>query len=639
MIENNETSELPIQPLKEKQATENSNIINENEVAPVTEQVKWTRDKNGKLVNSSAVTQDDYAKDFATLLQETAEAGKRLSKEDRKTVVDKLKDKSVVPDTLQKYGDDIKTLDDFNDASAAGKLKTKASDVKQAKVEDKKDDIKATTEAKKQMETATKKPAVNTTTTTPEPVTTRSATTGYVDYSKVTPENYATNPNTTAKGLVQYLRDNGKTLEDAIKYVGISGNLDDRIANEYGYSVAELNNFKKNGIPNKKYKQSLFLDKETTDANKKRADELADIIDDPNASEINKANAKAELLNIQAVTAARNSTANIIGDAADAAKGTKDSAKKLVDAEYLDNLPKSLVAAYTSGRFGNPDSDEAKARLGYFILDNIATGLSNFRIGRSSPAFGDKQSKYDAYLSEELKNAVQRKNDTINKTNDATLEILKKGGMDQVDLDNAIAEWSKDETLSNYASQLDATKKANAVLAQKTLGEFLIGMSDEDKNAAAYAALLLSNGDVNQALPLLQSTGVDVDNFLKKLKETKMSDASLSKIAEKALDTQNQIKLQDNSTANSLKIAQDAFNKDVEKLDINYQNEMNKLKQELQNNKDMEQVKAEWADYLDKNTSWRHTGQDILKSGISVITETAKAYGSAGPKILESLIP
>ena len=173
MIENNETSELPIQPLKEKQATENSNIINENEVSPVAEQVKWTRDKNGKLVNSSAVTQDDYAKDFATLLQETAEAGKRLSKEDTKTVVDTLKDKSVVRDTLQKYGDDIKTLDDFNDASAAGKLKTKAADVKQAKVEDKKDDIKATTEAKKQMETATKKPAVNTTTTTPEPVTTR----------------------------------------------------------------------------------------------------------------------------------------------------------------------------------------------------------------------------------------------------------------------------------------------------------------------------------------------------------------------------------------------------------------------------------------------------------------------------------
>src|SRR5574344_622498 len=626
MIENNETSELPIQPLKEKQATENSNIINENEVSPVTEQVKWTRDKNGKLFNGSAVTQDDYAKDFATLLQETAEAGKRLSKEDRKTLVDTLKDKSVVRDTLQKYGDDIKTLDDFNDASAAGKLKTKSADVKQAKVEDKKDDIKATTEAKKQMETATKKPAVNTTTTTPEPVTTRSATTGYVDYSKITPENYAQNQNTTAKGLVQYFRDNGKTLEDAIKYVGITDNLDDRIANEYGYSVAELNNFKKNGIPNKKYKQSLFLDKETTDANKKRADELADIIDDPNASEINKANAKAELLNIQAVTAARNATANIIGDAADAAKGTKDSAKKLVDAEYLDNLPKSLVAAYTSGRFGNPDSDEAKARLGYFILDNIATGLSNFRIGRSSPAFGDKKSKYDTYLSEELKN-------------EATIERLKKGGMDQVDLDNAIAEWSKEETLSNYASQLDATKKANAVLAQKTLGEFLIGMSDEDKNAAAYAALLLSNGDVNQALPLLQSTGVDVDNFLKKLKETKMSDASLSKIAEKALDTQNQIKLQDNSTANSLKIAQDAFNKDVEKLDISYQNEMNKLKQELQNNKDMEQVKAEWADYLDKNTSWRHTGQDILKSGISVITETAKAIGSAVPKLIESLVP
>ena len=255
MIENNETSELPIQPLKEKQTSENSNIINFNEVAPVTEQVKWTRDKNGKLINDSAVTQDDYARDFATLLQETAEAGKRLSNEDKKTIVDPLKDKSVVGRTLQKYGNDIKTLDEFSDASAAGKLKTKAADVKQAKVEDKKDDIKSTTEAKKQMETATKKPAA-TTTTTPEPVTTRSATTGYVDYSKVTPENYATNPNTTAKGLVQYLRDNGKTLEDAIKFAGISDNLDDRISNEYGYSVAELNNFKKNGIPNKKYKQS-----------------------------------------------------------------------------------------------------------------------------------------------------------------------------------------------------------------------------------------------------------------------------------------------------------------------------------------------------------------------------------------------
>ena len=428
--------------------------------------------------------------------------------------------------------------------------------------------------------------------------------------------------------MVEYLKGkNGKITKEVLDYVGISDNLDGRIANAYGYSVAELNKMKKDGIPDSKFDRNRFISKGLSESQKKEADTLLDIIDDPNSTDIDKENAKARLLNIQAVSQSMNSVADIISNAANAAEQTKSSSKSLVDPQYLENLPKSLIQAYTSGKFGDPESDDAKARLGYFIMDNIATGLSNFRIARTSPAFGDKQSRYDKYLDTELTNAMQRKNDSINKINDSTLELLKKGGLNEVDFDNAVANWSKDVTLKNYTEQLNATQKAAAVLADKELGVFLSNLSQEDRNNASYAAILLAKGDVNEAIPMLMASGIDVDGYLDALAKTAKSDATMSKYVTMAINQKNALEQQNNATSNAIRQAQVNFDNDVAKLDISYQQEMNKLKQNLINGEELVKVQAEWNNWLDKKESWRKVGQSVVTSGLDVLKSTAEGLG------------
>ena len=142
--------------------------------------------------------------------------------------------------------------------------------------------------------------------------------------------------------MVKYLKGkNGKITKEVLDYVGISDNLDGRIANAYGYSVAELNKMKKDGIPDSKFDRSRFISKGLSESQKKEADSLLDIIDDPNSSDIDKENAKARLLNIQAVSQSMNSGADIISNAANAAEQTKSSSQSLVDPQYLENLPTS----------------------------------------------------------------------------------------------------------------------------------------------------------------------------------------------------------------------------------------------------------------------------------------------------------
>lgn len=587
------------------------------------EPVKYMKNKKtGKLEDLSAVTKDDYAKDFATYMQEAAENGTEISQDDEEEFISHL-GRGVIPEVLEKYN--VKTFTDFNKLSRQGKLKTPAAEVKKSKVADKKDELKTTNEAVKQMQADKSKPVQQ---KEQAPVNVPVQQISTIDYSSITPDKYNTTAGNNAKDMASYLKGkNNKLSNEVLSYVGVSDNLDNRLANEYGYSVSELKKMKKDGIPEQKYERSRFISKGLSDSQKKEADGLLDIIDDPNASDEDKANAKSRLLNIQAVSQSMNSGADIISGAANAAEQTKNSANAMVDTQYLENLPKSLVQAYTSGKFGEPDSDDAKSRLGYFILDNIATGLSNFRIGRSSPAFGDKQSKYNKYLDTELTNAIQRKNDSINNINIAALEIIKKGGLNETDFQNAIANWSKDETLSNYSTQLSATEKASAVLANKALGEFTANLPEQDRNYAAYGSMLLAKGDINEAVPILMASGIDVDGYLKAIQETAESDATMSKYATMALNQKNALEQQNNATNNAIRQAQAAFDNDVKKLDITYQQEMNKLKQELLNGEELVRVQAEWTNWLDKQTSWRKVGQSVVTGGLDVLKSTYEGLG------------
>ena len=608
---NNETISSSASNTIDSQPTVVENTIFEDSQKPATtEEVKFTKDKaTGKITNNDPNA--DYEQDLTDYIDNAIKNGEEITDEN---VSDLLKymgknGGDIVKRALNNHG--VNSFDALNKNIKSGKYSyNNNAETNKVKVEA---PAKNKTAKKVEAPVAETAPVQNIST---------------VDYTTITPDNYKNTSGTTAKDMVEYLKGkNGKITKEVLDYVGISDNLDGRIANAYGYSVAELNKMKKDGIPDSKFDRNRFISKGLSESQKKEADTLLDIIDDPNSTDIDKENAKARLLNIQAVSQSMNSVADIISNAAHAAEQTKSSSKSLVDPQYLENLPKSLIQAYKSGKFGNPESDDAKARLGYFIMDNIATGLSNFRIARTSPAFGDKQSRYDKYLDTELTNAMQRKNDSINKINDSTLELLKKGGLNEVDFDNAVANWSKDDTLKNYTEQLNATQKAAAVLADKELGVFLSNLSQEDRNNASYAAILLAKGDVNEAIPMLMASGIDVDGYLDALAKTAKSDATMSKYVTMAINQKNALEQQNNATSNAIRQAQVNFDNDVAKLDISYQQEMNKLKQNLLNGEELVKVQAEWNNWLDKKESWRKVGQSVVTSGLDVLKSTAEGLG------------
>ena len=85
-----------------------------------------------------------------------------------------------------------------------------------------------------------------------------------------------------------------------------------------------------------------------------------------------------------------------------------------VDDHYLDNLPKFLYKRYKDGEFGEPGSKDAKARLGYFIMNgvqNTLKGLSNSfaaNAGRA-PIFNDVTTDYDKLQNTNFANAMNNR--------------------------------------------------------------------------------------------------------------------------------------------------------------------------------------------------------------------------------------
>lgn len=162
-----------------------------------------------------------------------------------------------------------------------------------------------------------------------------------------------------------------------------------------------------------------------------------------------------------------------------------------IDDYYKENLPKAVWDMYKDG-------DITKQQLGYFILNGLGTGLINSSlIARgSSPTMESDLAKV---RREKLEGALDRYNKKRDETMTTTLEqmglnaeLLNKFNIDKDTLKNnkIFDEVSKSRDRKNIERTLKAYKLA---------GEYLEGLTDEQKSNVFMAIMAMNSNDGKSA--------------------------------------------------------------------------------------------------------------------------------------------
>ena len=399
----------------------------------------------------------------------------------------------------------------------------------------------------------------------------------------------------------------------------------------------------------KEYKDNHFM----TAAEQERSDnviaEADKVINDLNASEADKNEAYTNKI----IENARQATAKTKSDEVEQDTNTaKDYAKgvgQVVDPEYAKNLPKTIIEAYNNGDFGTVGSDDAMDTLGYFILNTIGTGLTN-STQYFPGAYGGKGTQqtpaYQGMLSKELENAIQRKNDTINKKNDDARELVNKGAISQTSLNSAQNKWAQDQQQNVYAKTLEGYQQVAAALGDEVLGEYIQGL-DKDKAATlSLGNLLLNGGDAQKGAALfIQALGPEnAKEALGKISKAVSDNTAFTSKEKTILDAQNSQALAkvtaDAGADAAIKTAKGTLDTELAKMSATAQFEINKqiaiMQEKYALEKDLEKAKAGIQKELMQMQHKYNMTEDALKAAetmvVSVVGTGAKAAAMASDK-------
>jgi len=396
-------------------------------------------------------------------------------------------------------------------------------------------------------------------------------------------------------------------------------------------------------------KDNLFM----TAAEQEHSDnviaEADKVINDLNASEADKNEAYTNKI----IENARQATAKTKSDEVEQDTNTaKDYAKgvgQVVDPEYAKNLPKTIIEAYNNGDFGTVGSDDAMDTLGYFILNTIGTGLTN-STQYFPGAYGGKGTQqtpaYQGMLSKELENAIQRKNDTINKKNDDARELVNKGAISQTSLNSAQNKWAQDQQQNVYAKTLEGYQQVAAALGDEVLGEYIQGL-DKDKAATlSLGNLLLNGGDAQKGAALfIQALGPEkAKEALGKISKAVSDNTAFTSKEKTILDAQNSQALAkvtaDAGADAAIKTAKGTLDTELAKMSATAQFEINKqiaiMQEKYALEKDLEKAKAGIQKELMQMQHKYNMTEDALKAAetmvVSVVGTGAKAAAMASDK-------
>jgi hypothetical protein len=185
-----------------------------------------------------------------------------------------------------------------------------------------------------------------------------------------------------------------------------------------------------------------------------------------------------------------------IGDLSQAEKISSELGSKVgnIDPEYIKSLPKFLLQSYSEGDFGNPNSADAKARLGYFIINNLGTALSN----ASATIKGGQQtqSQWQQIQNTNLQQGLQRHNQLISDRVNNQIKILSTDATQQQSDRNELNKLYRDRVFKNYADMMDDDEVAYVFQTYKNIGKDIQGMTDSAKLALIQGMMMVKGGDL-----------------------------------------------------------------------------------------------------------------------------------------------
>ena len=245
---------------------------------------------------------------------------------------------------------------------------------------------------------------------------------------------------------------------------------------------------------------------------------------------------------------------------------------KSIDDHYLENLPTFLSTRYKNGEFGEPGSKDAKARLGYFIMNgvqNTLKGLSNSfaaNAGRA-PIFNDVTTDYDKLQNTNFANAMDNRWNKYKQETNHAIELASKRDMTEEEAYDSVKIISRNRRLQTAFNMMDEDQKLYLMNVTKEIGD-KIGSFNNDELIDFLIGAIIS-GD---KLTWQETAGIAIAKFgpdaVKKLKEGKNKVEGDSKTAGFGSNGKNKVTLSDGTKINpGITMNDDEYNQIVKKAD------------------------------------------------------------------------
>src|SRR5574344_2125686 len=215
------------------------------------------------------------------------------------------------------------------------------------------------------------------------------------------------------------------------------------------------------------------------------------------------------------------------------------------DAEYDENLPRSILNAWRAGKFGDKDSKDAKATRNYYIMDAISNGITNatrYIPGAYGRNDATSDSEFNTLIKKEAENAIERKNEKIKERNNTVRSAYKDAIGNDIDTNKKIQDLKTAGIWTSYDSKMDYDKQASKLLFTELLGDDIMKYSPEEKKKLAAGLSYAADGKYDKAAAVFAS---DDPNFAANLLKHASEDVQNTERGNKMLDSALAIRMAD----------------------------------------------------------------------------------------------
>ena len=180
--------------------------------------------------------------------------------------------------------------------------------------------------------------------------------------------------------------------------------------------------------------------------------------------------------------------------------------KKIPD--YGDDKVNTLLQYYKRDGLGKVGSKDAKIRLGYLIVNNLASGLkqmsNNFAAAAGrSPAFTDTESDWNKIKRTNLEEGLKSSWTKKKALQDEAIKILNDNATTTSEMTQALRLWNQNSKLQNVMAGMTEEQKKNTLLTLAKAGDYINKLSPEQLVGFIEGAIVLENMDATKALAVL----------------------------------------------------------------------------------------------------------------------------------------